>query len=238
MKKGLLEKIRSRGYWRINFQPAAYPLEKLSLAQCRDFVEKNAVLVRGWDYPHVAKKNDEHGAQLPSGEYQESWVDCWNYIEFWRMYRSRQFIHYLALREDWFEKSEWASEYARTIKPGTALGVVATIYQVTEIFEFLSRLVRNGFYKDAVSVELSIVNTRNRKLWVDGPARMPFLSPRVTGAESIQIYRKSDVDRLVTKSSDESLSVIVEIFDHFGWSNLPVANIKLDQEKLLSGRSF
>lgn len=236
MKDDLLEKIKSRGYWRINFQPSTFNTEKASLGQCKDAVEKNAVIVRGWDYPHIAKKNDEYGAQMPAGEFYESWADWWNHIEFWRMYRSRQFLHYLALREDWFEKSDWASEYAKQIKPGTALGVVATIYQVTEIFEFLSRLVRSGFYKEHVSVEISIENTKGRGLWVDSPARMPFLSPKQTGAESIKIDKNAGVDELLSKSTDIALGTIVEIFDHFGWSNPPIGNIKLDQENLLSGR--
>ena len=236
MKAGLLEKIKSRGYWRINFQPNTFGSQKITLAECKNAVESNAVLLRGWDYPHVSKKNNDHGTQLPAGEFQESWVDWWNHIEFWRMYRSKQFLHYMALREDWFEKSEWASDYAKQIEPGTALGVIGTIYQVTEIFEFLSRLVRNGFYKDLISVDISIENTSGRGLWVDSPARMPFLSPRETGADSIKLHRDAEADELKIKSSDLALTVILEIFDQFGWSNPPVSNIKLDQQNLLAGR--
>jgi hypothetical protein len=236
MKDGLLEKIKSRGYWRINFQPSALIAEKLSLTQCKDAVEKNVVVVRGWDYPHIAKKNDEHGGQLPAGDFYESWADWWNHIEFWRMYRSRQFLHYVALREDWFEKSEWASEYAKRIEPGTALGVVGTIYQVTEVFEFLSRLARSGFYKERLSVSISVENTKERGLWVDSPARMPFLSPHQTGAESIKLRKDAGIDELISKSTDLARDVIIEIFDQFGWSSPPIGNIKTDQENLLAGR--
>jgi hypothetical protein len=236
MKPGLLEKIKSRGYWRINFQPNTFGDRRISLAECKDAVERNAVLLRGWDYPHVSKKNDEHGAQLPAGEYQENWVHWWNHIEFWRMYRSKQFLHYRAIHDDWFEQSEWAGEHEKQIKPGTSLGVVGTIYLVTEIFEFLSRLTRAGFYSDRISIDISIENTVGRELRVDSPARMPFLSPHKTGAESIKLHHDAEVDDLKVKSSDLALTTILEIFDQFGWSNPPVSNIKLDQQNLLAGR--
>src|SRR5690349_9989963 len=102
MKAGLLDKIRSRGHWRINFQPRLLLEQKSSLGECSAAVEKNAPRLRGWQYPYVPVKNDDDQGSLPSGEFFEAWIDWSNHIEYWRAYRSHQFLHYLALREDWY----------------------------------------------------------------------------------------------------------------------------------------
>jgi hypothetical protein len=53
-----------------------------------------------------------------------------------RMMQRRQQFGHLALREDWYEASQWTGRLAEQIKPGTVLGVTgSTVYQVAEIFE-------------------------------------------------------------------------------------------------------
>jgi hypothetical protein len=236
MKAGQLDRIRSRGYWRINFQPLLLLEEKLSLGECRDAVERNAVKVRGWQYPYVPVKNDDQQGSLPSGEFLEAWIDWWNHIEYWRLYRSHQFLHYLALREDWFAESDWEKDKAKVITPGQALGTARTIWQITEIFEFLSRLGRGGFYPSGAIISLSLENTEGRQLWVDDPQRMPFLDEKKTGAARIEIKREMSSTDFSTEGAEIARSVLTELFDHFGWRNPSVENIRAQQEQLLTGK--
>jgi hypothetical protein len=236
MKGGLVEKIRSLGYWRINFQPATYPTNKLELGACWEAIEKNSVRLRGWDYPHVPRKQDEQSGSQPCGDYYEGWVDWQQHKEFWRMYRSQQFLHYLALREDWYGESDWMSDEIKQIKPGTVVGVIGTVvYQTTEIFEFLARLARSGLYPDGVLADVSLENMEDRRLRIEEPMRGDFLAPRVTGAKTIKIERKCSMDDLTTKSQEIARGAIIEIFDHFAWHKPPIDQIRLDQEKLLRG---
>ncbi len=236
MKDGLLEKIRSRGYWRINFQPTDYPGEKLTLEQCWDLVEKSSVRLRGWDYPHVPRRQDDQSGSQPCGEYFEGWVDWQHHKEFWRMYRSQQFIHYLALREDWYQEGEFTSEAAKQIKPGTVVGVIGTVvYQTTEIFEFLSRLTRSGVYESGALVDISLQNMKGRALRIEDPMRGDFITPRTTGAEAIAIKRQCGADEVLTGAAELAKGAIVEIFDNFGWHNPPIDQIKADQDKFLKG---
>jgi len=237
MKTGLLDRIRSRGYWRINFQPRLLLEENSSLAECRAAVEKNALKLRGWQYPYIPVKNDEHQGSLPSGEFFEAWIDWWNHIEYWRSYRSHQFLHYVALREDWFEESDWEKDRAKLIAPGQALGTTRTIWQITEIFEFLSRLGRSNFFPSGAIVSLSLENTEGRQLWVDDPQRMPFLDEKKTGATRIAIKREVATEDFLTEATEIARSVLIEIFDHFGWQNPSVQNIRAQQEQLLSGKT-
>jgi hypothetical protein len=235
MKEGLLDRIKSRGYWRINFRPKAYEGETIPLLKCKEAVEKSSVQFRGWDYPHIPHRNDDNGSLLPCGEYYEAWTDWWNHIEFWRMYKSAQYLHYLALREDWLEASGWDEERAKEIPPLTSLGVSSTIYQITEIFEFASRLARLGLYKSGMSIDIRLENTRNRALWIDDPRRMPFSYPRQTGASMLQIKRELTVDMLVGGDNNSSLEALIELFEHFEWS--PSKDlIASQQEQVRSGR--
>jgi hypothetical protein len=236
MKVGLLDRIRSRGYWRINFQPKLLVETKSSLSECRDIVERNAVSLRGWQYPYVPVKQDDRQGSLPSGEFFEAWIDWWNHIEYWRSYRSRQFLHYIALREDWFAESDWDKELAKEILPGRAIGTARTIWQITEIFEFLSRLGRNDVYPSGVIVSLTLENTEGRQLWVDDPQRMPFLDEKKTGAARIEIKRELLPSEFSVQGAEIARSVIVELFDHFGWTGISQENIRTQQEQLLSGK--
>ncbi len=236
MKAGLLDRIRSRGYWRINFQPRLLLEEKLSLSECRDAIEKNALKLRGWQYPYVPVKEDNQQGALPSGEFFEAWIDWWNHIEYWRSYRSHQFLHYLALREDWFEESDWEKERAKVITPGQALGTTRTIWQITEIFEFLSRLGRSSFYPAGAIISLSLENTEGRQLWVDDPQHMPFMDAKKTGATRIEIKREISVLEFSTEGAEIARSVLIELFDHFGW-DATVGNIRSQQEQLLTGQA-
>jgi len=236
MKEGLVEKIKSQGYWRVNFQPAIYSTSRLELGTCWEAIEKNSIRLRGWDYPHVPRRQDNQSGSQPCGDYFEGWVDWQYHKEFWRMYRSRQFLHYLALREDWYGESEWTSDVAKQIKPGTVVGVIGTVvYQTTEIFEFLTRLARSGLYQDGVRAEISLENMKGRQLRIEDPMRGEFLAVRATGAGTIKIERKCSADELIANSPEIARGAIIEIFDHFGWHRPPVDQIRLDQEKLLKG---
>jgi hypothetical protein len=210
--------------------------EKLSLAECREFVEKSVLSLRGWDYPFIPRKQDDQQGSSPSGEFFEAWVDWWNHIEYWRSYRSHQFLHYIALREDWFAESEWTQELAKRISPGQAVGTGGTVWQITEIFEFLSRLGRSGFYPTGALVSLTLENTEGRQLWVDDPQRMPFLHAMKTGAQRIEITREVSPPEFATDGLAIARSAIIEFFDHFGWNQVSSENIKSQQEQLLVGK--
>lgn len=75
MKAGLLDKIKSRGYWRINFQPLVAVRKLESIAACKDMVERNTVELRGWDYPHFSKRVDADSGVETGNDYYQGWID-------------------------------------------------------------------------------------------------------------------------------------------------------------------
>ena len=235
----VIKTIKSRGYWRISFEPLNG--NKLTLAQCKGLVQKDAVHLRGWDYPHIPQRQGEDTALEPGDNYWQGWLD-WqgeNHKEFWRMYQSSQFIHYLGLREDWIEELKMGNMWQRedeTFSSGQALGVVATTYQITEIFEFLSRLMIDGLYEEGVKVTVALRNTQGRRLAVDNFQRVGFSTPKITSGENISFSKQYTKDEIVSDPKGKSLEAIVHLFERFGWSPPNIEVIKSDQEKFLEGK--
>ncbi|TPI63322.1 hypothetical protein FJ417_06460 [Mesorhizobium sp. B3-1-7] len=230
MKEGLIEKIRSKAYWRINFRPLTLPMEDLSLPNCNVIVDRSHVELRGWDYPHISNRNDDSSGRGPAGEYYENWVDWNDHIEFWRMYRSTQFLHYRALGEDWVVWTKYHS--GRPPKPG-AVSVLGSIWLLTEIIEFLFRLYRNGIYGSGVEISIKLEGAADRHLWIGEFDRMPFSYDRITKANAVSISRKVEPNLLQAANHDDFSDVIVEFFENFDWTP-DLSSLRSDQRKLLT----
>ena len=91
-------KIKSRGFWEVTIRPIKFDSGRLkSLSTCKELVEENRVLFRGWDYPHIGR-----GYDIRSGtDWVETLVDWSDHVEYWRMYKSAQFFHIFGCIEDW-----------------------------------------------------------------------------------------------------------------------------------------
>jgi len=236
MNDKLIEKIKTRGYWRFNFQPLTAEIRLDTMQKCKEVVEKNSVSLRGWDFPHIPRRNDENSGMASAATFYEGWEDWVNHKEFWHIYKTGQFLYYRGLREDWLDEDEWRSKVAEEIKPGSSLGVVGSvIYEITEAFLFLSRLAKNGLYEEGVNVNITLNNTKDRELWIEDPLRASFMYPRKTSAENIFFEKKYTKEEIVNNYKDIANKLILYIFDSFEF-NPPPEQIEKDQEKLLTGR--
>lgn len=232
MDQVLLDTIKSKGYWRINFKPIVLPEGELSLNSCRSMVESSSVELRGWDYPHISTRNDQESGRGPAGTHWHNWINWGNHKEFWNFYKTSQYLHYLALREHWLEQDIFGDGRRPAGAPDRPLSIVGTIYQITEIFEFIFRLYSAGNYKSGAEVSISLYNARNMELWLDESNRIPFSYPRTTLAEIINVRRDLLSTELGSRDHKISRGVLVEIFDNFGWS-VSEERIEVDQSKFL-----
>lgn len=237
----IIDKIKIKGYWRIIYEPLVFNERSISLSKCKELVDKNSVQLRGWDYPHVPIRIGDDTAIEPGDNYWQAWLDWQDekHKEFWRMYQSTQFIHYLGLREDWLDnyaiKSLW-DQHEQSFKPGEALGVVGTTYQITEIFEFLSRLMKDDLYKEGVKLTISLNNTQDRKLVVDQFQRVGFMSPKKTSAEKIEFSEEYSKEDILSDTKGKAQEAIIYIFERFGWNPPNIEAINSDQVKFLEGK--
>ncbi len=236
MMEGLLEKIKSRGYWRVNFRPVVDSQKLPTMKNCREIIEKNSLSLRGWNYPYIPRRNDNETGAAACGNYYEAWIQWQSINEFWRIYKSGQFLHYFSLREDWFEDDSWYIKRGE-VKPGTKLNVIGSaIYTLTEIYEFLTRLVISGLYDEGVEVNISLNNTKDRELWVADPTRAPFVRKYSTGTSNIVLRRRNySKDEVINNSENLALDAMHELFDNFEWES-SVDILSVERKKLLSGK--
>ena len=231
----IIEKIKLRGYWRILFRPQIYKEERISpLSNCRNIIEKNSVEFRGWDYPHFPRREDKDTALNPGNNYYVGWVD-WNlHKELWRMYQSGQFIHYRALWEDWHDADSFIAN-AHKYQPMIYLGVLHTNYQLTEIFEFLSGLAKEGIYKEGINLSISLMNTKDRKLKIEEPRRIPFSRDYKTIAPEIEFKKQYTEREIIENSTELAIKAILHFFERFDWTTSEDI-VRSDQKKILERR--
>lgn len=211
MNTAVLERVRSRGYWRVHFRPLAPGGELAGPAKCVGIVERASVSLRGWDYPHVPSFNHAHDVAMLNDSV-EAVTDSHRHKEYWRMFESSQFIHCRALQEDWADNDPWATGLIHD--PLTVLGITMTTWLLAEVFEFLARLAGDGLYAEGVDVSISLHRTKGRKLWVDGPERAPLASERAADVDVIT-YKRQLRNEEVFDQKVRAAQVALHIFQRF-----------------------
>jgi hypothetical protein len=218
VKPGLVDDIKSRGHWRINFRPVVLDDPLPSLTQARDLVIENRVSLRGWDYPHIPVQRPDLSSGITMHDaHVEAWTDWDTHREIWRMYLSSQFIHLVALHEDWTENRQWAAP-GDDFQPGTQLSIRGGIWHIAEFYEFLGRLMTRGLYSAGADCRIELVNTAGRALWAE-PGRVPFDLAQVTSADTIRFARTWQPANFSAREAAVETAQV--IFDRFGWAVRP-----------------
>jgi hypothetical protein len=237
MKDELIDQIKSRGYWRINFQPTDKPMN-LSLKECEELIDNNNVKLRGWYYPFYGHGTaDNHGIEKHDG-YVQGWVSSGEFTEFWRMFQSGQFLHYSVVQEDWRTPEVEGRFDTNDLEPGKYLNFVGSLtYYITEIMEFLSRLYKAGLYQQGVYVKISLNNTKERQL-ASFDAFRRLSTPRVVHDNTITFEKTYTPDDLTQSGRDLAIEPLLKFYELFDLADISVDQvIKKDQDKLYGLRS-
>ncbi|MCG2795710.1 MAG: hypothetical protein L6427_07610 [Actinomycetia bacterium] len=258
MKEGLREKIESRGYWRFLFHPVEFKEDRLTRVECYEAVERNNVTLRGWDYPHVEPQGRGDGRSLAEfiDDGSESWTDWASQMEFWRYYRSGQFIHYRALSEDWQDEhgkvldaftagvaKGMGAEYKKSTPKvnqfpnNTRLEFVGVIYEIAEVFEFWRKMVSDlpEIYESGLAASVEVHNSGNRQL-VTSEFQRAAIWNRRSAIQTIIVPKSMAPQDVVLDTVKQTLDVIMEIFDAFGFAPSR-ENILTEVERYLAGSS-
>ena len=165
MVSGLLEKIRSRGYWKVIIRPTTFVERRIgSFADLHPLLQKTYVKIPNWrwEFPHLDNRTPLHKDSDWIGQESE-WEQ---YLECWRFYQSGQFVSIKGFYEDWRDNSgrrpppsEW--------NPGRSLEVEDTLLQFNEIFEFAARLAFTEAGDAQMRLEISAHNIKGRGLKLD-----------------------------------------------------------------------
>jgi hypothetical protein len=203
----LLEKIRTRGYWRVLIRPRPYDKHRLDdINALLPTLEQARVVLRGWDYPHI--NTEDVSVHLDFIEQCTEWE---HHLEVFRFYQSGQFVHYAGFPEDWRDQSGWWPADERWAS-GTRLGIGATIYRFTEVFEFAARLASTSAGDEAMTVILETHGIAGRQFYVDNPRRLDTGYDRRPDIDAFPF--RVDVNRtdLLARSREYALRGVIDLF--------------------------
>lgn len=209
----LLDKIQSRGYWRVVIRPSQFIEKRIeNISSLQDILRKNAVQLRGWDFPHVDIRNNIHIDIDRIGQEFE-----WDiFLEVWRLYQSGQFVDYTGLVMDWSDQSERGlnESYSETKR---RLNVVDVIFRFTEIFEFAARLSLSEAGEENMRIEVTLDGLSERILWMNAANRFPFITTYIASIDKIPYEINLPRVKLVSEPRELALRPAIELFRRFGW---------------------
>ncbi len=236
----ILKEIKQTGYWRILIRPTIFVKTKIdSLAKCKEIIRQSAVRLRGWDFPHLDRDETLNGI-----DWIESGCDFGDMKEYWRFYQSGQFIHYSAIREDYL-REEIIKDAGAPINhypdksklPSRFMSIISTIYRVTEVYEFASRLVEKDILEPSLEISVTLTGMKDRLLFFWDWYR-DLLGPYTSRLDEFECPRKEyDTNDFLANKESYAEECIVWIFERFNWDSPPRSLVRETQKKFLQKRT-
>ena len=229
-------KIKTKGFWRVVIRPTVFESKRIpTLSDVRKLIGSSKVSFRGWDYPFWEESQAQN-----IGDFVECSVDWTQYVEYFRFYRTGQFVHIFALHEDLYNPDElnriMGTSYPPRPQRSGYLSFVGATFTVTEIFEFVARLASKGILVPSASISIGLHNMGDHQLAAfDSRRFMPDWYVRASD-EPILIEKEVSEQDLITNKDELALDVVVEIFENFNWNEPPRHILAEDQKKLRERR--
>lgn len=229
------KRIKGAPHWRVTIRPSLFDAQLIpSLPDCWKIVEPCAVSLRGWDYPHVdrsARANVEEGIA--------SWCDFMDHHEYWRFFQSGQFAHVFSFREDG-RKDAMPTALSKTVvevpmgeEPSGCLDVVETLFRLTEIYEFASRLSQKMSLQGSISISVELLQVKSRILTVLD-FRRAWWGYYPSEEDNLKHTKEVPVAELIGNSPELALDAAIWVFHRFQWNDPNRTVLQNDQQKLLT----
>lgn len=238
-----LEKIKSRGYWKVEIYPAKYKEDVTPLMSIFSLIKETSVQFRGWDCPHAIEHamEDRFDGYAIDGNRYEAWIDWTYHKEIWRAYTSGKFIHLFSINEQWlddYDESWGKSQWADREDLHTASDVIGVIYKVTEILEFAERFMKKLDQEEYV-FKISLQNVESNKLVILEPGRSGLWGDYINRSKTINAFDGKILSSSIADKDarfDLGRNIIQKIFNHFNWEAsdglIRAEQIKLVERKL------
>jgi len=224
----LLDRIKSRGYWRVVVRPQAFAEKRIpEITDLYPIIQNTSVNLRGWDFPHLDHHSQVHIDIDWIGQESE-----WEaFLEIWRFYESGQFVDIAGMHEDWHDQRGSIPAALKNWRPGLILGIGNTLFRFTEIFEFAARLAMTQAGDDTMHIEITVSNLAGRRLWVDSSDRMPISRHYTSSIKELPYQIELPRTELIAAPRELALKPAIELFRRFGWD--PSQGILRDQQNEL-----
>ncbi|HXF40471.1 MAG TPA: hypothetical protein VN687_12215 [Blastocatellia bacterium] len=213
----ILDKIKTRGYWRIIIRPTVFRANQLStLDKAHALVKRSAVSIerRGWVFPQVNLDRD-----LLRGA-QDQWVgqesDWHIHLEAWRMYKSAQFVYLGGFWSDWQDQSIWQRP-PETWRPTAQLFVGEVIFKLLETYRFAAGMAAAVPEFHALLIHAKLLGLKDRTLSLGMPGRRWELDTRTLISNSLEYKKTFAREDLLGRTDEIALSVAAEVFGDYKW---------------------
>ena len=210
----LLERIRCRGYWKAIVRPTTFIEKRVEQrSDLLSILEKNAVEIKGWSFPHVDRVlGIDEGPDWVGQELARDHI-----LEFWRFYQSGQFIHYFGMPEDWAtHPSPWLQSEDEVRR--VMLDVGDVVLRFTEIFEFAARLAFTQTWNQGSHIEVVVDNIDNHFLQLPGLGSDKVARIPQARAPKMQYAKDFSREELLAAAGEMSLDPTLRLFSCFGWT--------------------
>ncbi|MBZ5570351.1 MAG: toll/interleukin-1 receptor domain-containing protein [Acidobacteriia bacterium] len=217
----LLRKIWSKPYWRIWIRPTEFkPARFQSVDQCRQFILADEVVVHGWfAYPSFSVETLQTAKESVSGENELAGRQL-SRAERWTLFQSGQFVQNRGVDE--------------IPQLGDRIHVLEILDVVTAAVEFASRMAGRRVFSPRARISFELRGIAGRSLtWprdllgdTDAVGRNCWSQEDV-----IKVERYASSDELETQKRGLALQLAVEIYTKFGWTELPVQLLEIEQKK-------
>ncbi len=225
----LLEKIRSRGHWKVIVRPTQFVENRVEdFSKLEHILEKSSVRLSRWGFPHISDKSMLHRGADWTGQELE-WE---RYLEIWRFYQSGQFVYYGGLVTDWSDETNGL--HRKGVDETKKLSVRDVIFRYTEVFELAARLSLTKAGGDGTHIEVTLDNLGSRRLWLDPSSHW---GSSVIQKFSLSINEWTYKDNfnsaaLFANTKELALKPAIELFRRFGWN--PPLEILRDMQSQLA----
>jgi hypothetical protein len=230
---GILKAIKSRGYWRVLIRPSKYVRDRiLSINKCEQLIKQTKVSIRGWDFPHMERN------LVYEKDYIESATEFHDMLEFWRIYKSGQFIFYSGFMEDWFqERVGHIATSGWNRSPMSSLDIILTLFRMTEVYEFTARFIEANQIDTPVELSIKLVNTQNRALFFSDYSRPTFCDHICKDVEISYLEKKYPRDFLAN-ATGYAINTSLHVFSYFDWGGDETKRILTDYQADLLNRKM
>jgi hypothetical protein len=236
-----LQKLKSRGYWRIEFHPSEFESNVVSsLMDLNEIIRDESVHFRGWDIPHFpTQKDDKQDIYPKDNKMYEAWIDWHLYKEVWRFYKSGKFTFLDGLNEHWYDEfNGWGPNPLPNLETGKVVDVINVIYTLTELMYFFHNLAGRLNKIKKWSVRVTLNNINNNQLTLLDRSRIPLHGGYIshTNVAAIIDLELLDTDLKNTKTCLKiAKDASQRVFENFEWLASEQL-IEAEQDKLINRR--
>jgi len=236
----LLAEIKSRGYWRVEIHSTEYQDNRLSgRAAMQNLLSSATVSLRGWPHPYFPDFPAKDTAY--NGKWLEGQVNSGYQKEYWRLYKSGQWLHWLGLSGAWITRERLFE--GRSPLPPQHPGYLHirgdVLFTLTEIFRFAVGLAQGGVFDPTAFLSIQLHNTHDYMLF-ENFERPFFLSYQYVNPSNrlIEQQKSVPVGQLSAVADQIALDMAIEVFSVFDWvpSVAAVRMLAEDQKKLIERR--